>query len=292
MTAASDDPLADVRAWDASSTRLATPCGSGSMVWRSWGDGPAVVLLHGGAGSWRHWIRTLPALACRYRVLAPDSPGLGESARPDGEWTAEASAAIVSSGLRSILRPGETCRLVGFSAGAMLAGLVAGLVGPLCETLVLVGAGGLGTRRHPVVLEKVRGKQGAALRDAHVENLARLMIADRARIDAQAIAIQAWNSDHTRISSVGVAQSDILARALDGLDTRVAAIWGAQDAVARNALDERLEAVRARHPLADIRVIPGAGHWVAYEAAETFNPILLDMLAGPVPAATHRGVLQ
>lgn len=45
---------------------------------------PAVVLLHGGefgAGAEVGWERTIPALADRYRVLAPDLLGFGESAK-------------------------------------------------------------------------------------------------------------------------------------------------------------------------------------------------------------------
>ena len=70
------DPLAEVTRWDGTAERFETPCGDGRMVWRSWGSGRPILLLHGGAGSWRHWIRTLPALSHR-RVLAPDTPGLG-----------------------------------------------------------------------------------------------------------------------------------------------------------------------------------------------------------------------
>lgn len=48
------------------------------------GDGPPVVLLHGGGIdeallSWRH---ALPALATDRRVVAPDWPGYGESDPP------------------------------------------------------------------------------------------------------------------------------------------------------------------------------------------------------------------
>jgi len=32
-------------------------------------------------------------------------------------------------------------------------------------------------------------------------------------------------------------------------------------------------------PGADAREIPGAGHWVAYEAADAFNAMLADMIA-------------
>ena len=48
------------------------------------GDGDPVVLLHGGefgASAEIGWERTIPALADRYRVLAPDMLGFGQSAK-------------------------------------------------------------------------------------------------------------------------------------------------------------------------------------------------------------------
>lgn len=48
------------------------------------GDGDPVVLLHGGefgASAELGWERTIPALAARYRVLAPDMLGYGSSAK-------------------------------------------------------------------------------------------------------------------------------------------------------------------------------------------------------------------
>jgi len=52
------------------------------MVWRVWGGGPPLVLLHGGTGSWMHWIRNIEELARDFTVVAPDIPGSGESASP------------------------------------------------------------------------------------------------------------------------------------------------------------------------------------------------------------------
>ena len=52
--------------------------GEGQVVWHRWGRGAPVVLLHGGAGSWRHWVRNVDALLAAGRtVWAPDLPGLG-----------------------------------------------------------------------------------------------------------------------------------------------------------------------------------------------------------------------
>jgi pimeloyl-ACP methyl ester carboxylesterase len=46
------------------------------------GDGPAVVLLHGWPQTWFMWRDVIPGLAERYRVIAPDLRGLGDSSRP------------------------------------------------------------------------------------------------------------------------------------------------------------------------------------------------------------------
>ena len=46
------------------------------------GEGFPVVLLHGWPQSWYEWRHVLPGLAAKYRVIAPDLRGLGDSSRP------------------------------------------------------------------------------------------------------------------------------------------------------------------------------------------------------------------
>jgi pimeloyl-ACP methyl ester carboxylesterase len=50
------------------------------------GTGPAVVLLHGWPQTWYMWREIIPGLATRYRVIAPDLRGLGDSSRPAGDY--------------------------------------------------------------------------------------------------------------------------------------------------------------------------------------------------------------
>lgn len=50
------------------------------------GEGPAVVLLHGWPQTWYMWREIIPGLAARYRVIAPDLRGLGDSSRPAGGY--------------------------------------------------------------------------------------------------------------------------------------------------------------------------------------------------------------
>src|ERR671926_262054 len=50
------------------------------------GSGPPVVLIHGsgpGVTAYANWRLVLPALADRFRVLAPDMAGFGFSERPE-----------------------------------------------------------------------------------------------------------------------------------------------------------------------------------------------------------------
>jgi pimeloyl-ACP methyl ester carboxylesterase len=48
------------------------------------GDGPLVILLHGFPESWYSWRHQIPALAQRFRVVAPDLRGYNESDKPSG----------------------------------------------------------------------------------------------------------------------------------------------------------------------------------------------------------------
>jgi len=262
----------------AAALRRTTPCGSGEMVWHLWGEGPPLVLLHGGAGSWRHWARNIPVLACGRTVLAADLPGLGETAMPPEPHTPEGVGTIVADGLRRLLPDGVVCDLIGFSFGALIAGHTAAAVPERVRSLTLLGAGALGVPRGAIQLERVRDKTGPARLAAHRTNLARLMIADPARIDALALEIQEWNTRHARLTSVRFATSASLSEALARVPAPVAAIWGERDAPAAPDLPGRVAALRRVRPDARVRIIPGAGHWVAYEAPEAVHAALNELL--------------
>jgi len=269
-------------------TRTVTPFDvadeTGHLVWHVWGRGDPVVLLHGGAGSWRHWVRNIAALVHRgRRVLAPDLPGLGESSLPPKPYDPARVAGIVAAGLRQVLPPGVPCDLVGFSFGAIAAGHVAALHPAFVRTLALVGAGALGVARAQIDLVSVRDKDGSAREDANRTNLLRLMIADPARIDALALSIQDWNASRARVNSLGFATSTLLLDQLRTVTCPIGAIWGEHDQVARPLLQDRIAALRSIRPDMPVEVVPTAGHWVAFEAADAFDLALdhiLDRLLG------------
>jgi pimeloyl-ACP methyl ester carboxylesterase len=271
-------PLPDLDQLQATARRHETPCGGGSMVWHEWGDpaAPPLLLLHGGSGSWRHWARNVAALARHRRVLAPDLPGLGDSALPPPGTDLPAYAALVAASLDTLLRPDTPYDLAGFSFGAINAGRIAAAAPPgRLRSVALVGAGSLGLPAIPFRLSGVRAKQGAERLAAHRSNLAILMLADPARIDPLALRIQAWNSDHARLHSRNLVPPGTLRDALPGIRAPLTMIYGERDAIAFPFLDARAALLHESHPRAEFQVVPGAGHWVQYEAPEAVNALLL-----------------
>ena len=257
-----------------------TPCGAGSMVWRVWGRGAPLVLLHGGYGSWTHWIRNVEPLAERFRVLVPDLPGLGDSDLPPEPDRADSSADVVASGLLSLIGGDETVDIAGFSYGGLIGGLVAQRLGARARRLVLVGSGGLGVRRGaPIDLITWRDlPDEAAQRAAHAENLAILMIADRKNIDELAVHLQVRNATRARLRSRALSRIPALPTAIPRMRASLWGIWGERDVTAQGVLDQIRGLLQSLQPGSGFTVIPRAGHWVQYEAAEEFNAALLEIL--------------
>lgn len=56
------------------------------VAYRQAGQGPPLVLLHGGLGDSREWRRQLEGLAEEFTVVAWDAPGCGGSSDPPGTW--------------------------------------------------------------------------------------------------------------------------------------------------------------------------------------------------------------
>jgi pimeloyl-ACP methyl ester carboxylesterase len=280
-----DAPGAVIAALEADATRVTTRFeGGGAMVWRRWGAGPPLVLLHGASGSWTHWIRNIPALAARHAVLVPDMPGFGDSDALPEPHTAERLAGAVAAGLDTLLPPPSAFDLAGFSFGSIVAGVAAASLGRRIDRLVLIGPGGMALRSDVGGLALARvepGMSGAQAREVHRENLRRLMLGDPAAADDLAVHLQVENLGRARFRSGTIPSSDVLLRALPRIRARLAAIFGGRDAFVGPYLDERRQVLARAQPGLDVRIIEGAGHWVSYEAPAAVNRALAEMLAVP-----------
>lgn len=62
--------------------------GNRNVSYLSCGQGPVIILLHGGLGNARfHWGKHLPILAKKFKVYAPDTRGHGNSTNPEDIWS-------------------------------------------------------------------------------------------------------------------------------------------------------------------------------------------------------------
>ena len=278
------DPAALLADFEARALTLRTPCGDGSMVWRVWGEGDPVVLLHGGFGSWNHWVRNIEALAERYRVIAADMPGQGDSDNPDHPYDAESLADIVAEGVRRVTHDGERVRMVCFSFGAVIGSLVAARLGDRVRSFTGVGAAGFGARG-PVTRNMIRITPEMSPEEQETtyrHNLALLMFADEANVDDLAMLIQRRNTERNRIRSRPISVTDKLSVTLPSIQAPISLIWGDRDVTAIGYFEPRHALLRSLQPDARIAMLDGIGHWVQYEDPERFNATLLDFLAdGP-----------
>lgn len=278
-------PEQALAALEATGDILRAPGTSGDVVWHCWGSGPPLVLLHGGYGSWAHWVRNVQPLSRYFRVMAADMPGFGASDDAPEPNAAETIAESLKKSLLSLIGGDEKVTVCGFSFGGVIGGHLAGQLGGRLERLVLVAPGGLGARRGPMpdLVRRNRSMSEEEVAAAHRRNLEILMVADTSCIDGLALLIQHRNTAQHRVKSRPISGTDTLARALPRVTAPVGAIWGELDATVGPYMDDRREIMTAACPHIDFRTEPDVGHWIMYEKPDRFVEILLD-ITGPAPS--------
>ena len=245
-----------------------------------WGDGPiCFVLLHGGYGSWAHWIKVIPQLEHHATVIAPDMPGFGCSDTPVEPHTAESVAGPLAAALGGLVGQ-QKIILAGFSFGGAIAGHVASLMASQIEHLVLLGPGGTGAPRGEMsdLIRRTKEMSREEIREAHRRNLEILMVQDASCIDDLALYIQETNTGMHRLKSRPISATDTLARVLVGAPYPVSVLLGEFDASVGKYRPEREVILRRSVPNVEIEVIPNVGHWLMWESDELVVDRLLALL--------------
>lgn len=112
------------------------------VAYRDEGAGEVLLLVHGMGGSSNTWSGVIPLLATKYRVIAPDLLGHGESDKPRGDYSVGAFAVL----LRDLLDALDVARVtvIGHSLGGGIAMQFAHQHRQYCERIVLISSGGFG----------------------------------------------------------------------------------------------------------------------------------------------------
>ena len=259
--------------------RLEVQTASGLQVWHVWNEaaGKPLVLLHGGSGSWNHWVRNVLPLSETRAVWTLDTPGLGDSELPMGAEDADDLSVPLGQGLEAVFKH-EPVDMVGFSFGGLMSGFLAAQQPALIHRMVLVGVPGLGLSNN---IPNMRGfRVGMTMEErmaVHRNNLLAIMVHDEDNITPDLLDMQEHNVLRDRLRRRRIARSDVLLTLQKDWRCEVHGIWGEKDALYEGAL-HLLPNLLSECQLMNFEVIEGAGHWVQFEAADAFNQTLLRYL--------------
>jgi len=252
----------------------------GPMVWHEWGHesldqgASTLVLLHGGSGSWTHWIRNVaPLVADGFHVLAVDLPGFGDSALPENGGDVDALIEPLHAAWQ-MLRASDHVSFLGFSFGGMTAALWLAAYPQDATNLILVGSPGLGIKSpHRLPLKGWRHLPTQALQlEAHRHNLLALMLHDENKLDELAMTVHRLNVARDRMPRRRLSGTPIVADALPLIGCPVHVIYGEWDALYHGCMTDVENLVKNITPqLASWQLVAGSGHWVQFEAPEAFQ---------------------
>ncbi len=249
------------------------------------GEGPPVVLVHGsgpGVSAWANWRLTMPALAERFTVYAPDMVGFGFTERPAGitydlpTWRAHLLGFLNALGL-------DRVSLVGNSFGGGLVLSTATTAPQRVDKLVLMGATG-------VSFELTEGLDAVWGYEPSFENMSGLMdyfAHDRTLVNDELTQLryeasirpgfqesfsamfpaprQQW------VDALTVPEGDVRS-----LPHETLILHGRDDQVIPLANALRLLELIDR---SEAHLFGRCGHWTQIEHADTFNRLVGDFLA-------------
>lgn len=240
------------------------------------GHGAPLVLLHGGIEcGGAMWAPVIRLLADGHRVVAPDVPGLGESA-PLPRLDASAFAPWLHGVLAAM--DAERPTIVAHSLVAGLAARFAVDHGDSIGRLILCGTPAVGPFRMPWRLRYLAARSAVRPSAANAERFARFALLDldatRQRDPTWFAAFQTYNLAQARRRHVKRAMRQLFVEQtkriedaeLDRLAASTTLLWGRHDRMVPLAV-ARAASVRHDWPL---HVIDGAAHAPHIEQPEAF----------------------
>ena len=276
------------------------------VVYVDEGSGEVLLLLHGMAGSSQTWRSVIKPLSRRFRVIAPDLPGHGESTKPRSDYSLGAFAVL----LRDLLDELGVTRatIIGHSLGGGVAMQFLYQHPDYAQRLILIGSGGLG----PDVGLTLRllSAPGAELIMPIIAPRQVLTAGDRVWSWLRKAGIEAprgeeiWRSYSTfsdaptRQAFLRTLRSVVDYRgqavsALNRLNTKtelpIMAIWGEKDAII--PVKHAYAAQQAR-PDIRLEVLAGVGHFPQVERSAEVVELIEDFIAADIGIAVEHAGAQ
>jgi len=245
---------------------------------------PPVLLLHGsgpGVTAYANWRLTIPDLATRVRVVAPDLVGFGFTERPDAvvydmdTWVGQVVGLLDALGI-------ERASVVGNSFGGALALRLAARYPDRVDRLVLMGSVGV---PFPITdgLDRVWGYEPsiesmkeliglfAHSRELVTDELAEVRYRASVQPGFQESFSAMFPAPRQRWVDAMVTPDEEIA----ALPHRTLVVHGREDRII--PLDNALHLLRTV-PDVQLHVFGRCGHWTQIEHADAFNRLVLDFV--------------
>jgi pimeloyl-ACP methyl ester carboxylesterase/putative sterol carrier protein len=254
------------------------------------GTGRPLVLLHGLGATKISWLPFLAPLSSRYRLIVPDLPGHGESAKPKADYSPQVHASTIRC-LMDELDMGQAS-IVGNSLGGRIALEMALRWPERVRDLSLLDPSVPGLRwRYLLGFARIIPSEVGAipfpLRERWVEAVIRRLFADPARLGNASSQLAA--AEFIRVNHDAAARMAFVAslrhivterpndfyRRLEQVGQRTLVLFGAEDRLIPPALGARL----AQHiPNARLIVLEDCGHVPQFEATDATLDALVSFL--------------
>lgn len=249
------------------------------MAYTDEGDGIPLVFIHGFPLNRNTWSKQVEVFKSSYRVIAPDLRGLGETEATPGP----APMSCFAEDLNALLHHLGTgpAILVGHSMGGYVALAFAKAFPKALRALVLVGTkAGADSPEGAAARRVMAGKVRAEGTSVVVEAMAPKMLSARHPDEVMSASARAFmasaNPEGVISALLGMAERPDAGSWLGKIRVRTLVIAGADDTIIPPSESETL---MMGIPSAQLKIIPKAGHLVAFEQPDAFNDALREWLA-------------
>lgn len=256
----------------------------GELAYLEAGDGEPVLLLHGFHLSSYLWRGLVPLLATRFRVIAPDLLGCGDSEKPETaplDITAQAGYVRELIGQLGIGTYAVAAHGPGGGVGQLLA-----IDSDAVRAMVLVDSvvfDALPTPELRALADLEAAQRTSHLMEVAIPTAFDLGMRRRDRLADEALQeyLRPWIAQGGVAAYFRAAEEStsrvLLDRApeLSALEIPVLLLWGEEDPFFPVAMAERLQEAM---PTASLALLPGCGHFLPEEATETIGPLMFEWL--------------
>jgi pimeloyl-ACP methyl ester carboxylesterase len=256
-------------------------------------NGQVAILIHGWSSSWYAVLPLLPMMSQKYRCLAIDLPGFGDSPPLPRRVTISDYTELIAALIRAISP--KPVVLVGHSMGGMTSITLSLRYPELVERMVLIGptiSGKLSMFINMFIaplflIERFVPRALVQLVEpiVDVDRLLRpSQFADRTEVNQEVVAhiradARRLTQRRARAECFWAMRENDLRGQIGQIKTPTLIIWGLED----NCVPLRdASAVAREWPEADLRVIPNAGHWPQFETPQLVERYTRAFLNTPI----------